>query len=41
VPENKTLKGEILKEAHESRFATHLGSTKMYRDSGSITGGQI
>ena len=32
VPENKTLKGEILKEAHESRFATHPGSTKMYRD---------
>ena len=32
VPENKALKGEILKEAHESRFATHPGSTKMYRD---------
>ena len=32
VPENKTLKGEILKEAEESRFATHPGSTKMYRD---------
>ena len=32
VPENKTLKGEILKEAEESRFATHPGSTKMYTD---------
>jgi hypothetical protein len=32
VPENRTLKGEILKEAHESRFATHPGSTMMYRD---------
>ena len=32
VPENKTLKGDILKEAEESRFATHPRSTKMYRD---------
>ena len=29
---DKTLKDEVLREAHESRFATHLGSTKMYRD---------
>ena len=29
LPEDKILKDEILREAHESRFATHLGSTKM------------
>jgi hypothetical protein len=29
---DKTLKDEVLRETHESRFATHLGSTKMYRD---------
>jgi hypothetical protein len=29
---DKTLKDEVLREAHESRFATHPGSTKMYRD---------
>ena len=32
LPEDKTLKDEVLREAHESQFATHLGSTKMYRD---------
>ena len=32
LPENKSLKDEILKKAHESWFTTHLGSTKMYRD---------
>jgi hypothetical protein len=32
LPEDKTLKDEVLKEVHESRFATHYGSTKMYRD---------
>jgi len=32
LPEDKILKDEILREAHESRFATHPGSTKMYRD---------
>jgi len=30
--EDKTLKDEVLKEAHESQFATYPGSTKMYRD---------
>jgi len=30
--EDMTLKDEVLREAHESRFATHLRSTKMYRD---------
>jgi hypothetical protein len=30
--EDRTLKDEVLREAHESRFATHPGSTKMYRD---------
>jgi len=29
---DKTLKDEVLREAHESRFATHPGSTKIYRD---------
>jgi hypothetical protein len=32
LPEDKILKDEVLREAHESRFATHPGSTKMYRD---------
>nr|XP_034918296.1 uncharacterized protein LOC118051676 [Populus alba] len=32
LPEDKTLKDEVLREAHESRFATHPRSTKMYRD---------
>jgi hypothetical protein len=32
LPEDKILKDEILREAHESRFATHPGSTKMYGD---------
>ena len=32
VPGNKTLKGEILKEAHESWFVAHPRSTKMCRD---------
>ena len=32
LPEDKTLKDEVLREAHESRFTTHLGSTKMYMD---------
>jgi hypothetical protein len=32
LPEDKILKDEILREAHESRFATHSGSTKMYKD---------
>jgi len=30
--EDKTLKDEVLRETHESRFATHPGSTKMYKD---------
>ena len=32
VPDDKDLKEEILKQAHQSRFAIHPGSTKMYRD---------
>ena len=32
LPDNQPLKREVLQEAHESRFATHPGSTKMYRD---------
>jgi hypothetical protein len=32
VPEIKHLRGTILKEAHDSTFSVHLGSTKMYQD---------
>jgi len=32
LPEDKILKDKVLREAHESRFTTHPGSTKMYRD---------
>ena len=28
LPEDKTLKDEVLREAHESRFATHPGSIR-------------
>jgi hypothetical protein len=30
--EDHALKNEVLREACEFRFATHLGSTKMYKD---------
>ena len=32
LPDDQPLKREVLQEAHESRFTTHPGSTKMYRD---------
>jgi len=32
LPDDKVLKSEVLKEAHESKLTIHLGSTKMYRD---------
>jgi len=32
LPDDKVLKGKVLKEAHESKLAIHPGSTKMYRD---------
>ena len=32
LPDDQPLKRKVLQEAHESRFATHHGSTKMYRD---------
>lgn len=32
LPRDKALKIEVLQEAHESRLATHLWSTKIYRD---------
>ena len=32
VPQLTDLREEILKEFHYSRFAVHLGGTKMYRD---------
>jgi len=32
LPDYKTLKDEVLRETHESQFATHPRSTKMYKD---------
>ena len=32
VPQLTDLREEILREFHCSRFAVHLGGTKMYRD---------
>ncbi len=32
VPDDETLKKNILKEAHNSVYAMHPGSTKMYHD---------
>jgi hypothetical protein len=32
LADDETLKREVLQEAHESRFATRPGSTKMYQD---------
>jgi hypothetical protein len=32
LPNDEVLKGEVLKEAHESKLTIHPGSTKMYRD---------
>jgi len=32
LPNDKVLKGEVLKEAHESKLVIHPGSMKMYRD---------
>ena len=32
VPAVQDLKEEILHETHNSRYAIHLGNTKMYRD---------
>jgi hypothetical protein len=32
VPEDKALREAILREAHESAYSIHLGSTKMYLD---------
>ena len=32
VPQLTDLREEILREFHYSRFAVHLGGTKMYRD---------
>ncbi|KAL6191962.1 hypothetical protein ACLB2K_038351 [Fragaria x ananassa] len=32
VPDSNDLKGEILWEAHWSRYTVHPGSTKMYKD---------
>jgi hypothetical protein len=32
VPENKVLKQMLLREAHESKFVVHPGSSNMYQD---------
>jgi hypothetical protein len=32
LPNDKVLKGEVLKQAHESKLTIHPGSMKMYRD---------
>jgi polyhydroxyalkanoate synthesis regulator phasin len=32
LPRNKAFKEDMLKEAYESHFTSHSGSTKMYRD---------
>jgi hypothetical protein len=32
LPDDETLKREVLQKAHESRFATHPESTKLYQD---------
>jgi hypothetical protein len=32
IPQDRDLKKEILDVAHLSKFTTHPGSTKMYRD---------
>ena len=32
VPQSMDLREEILREFHYSRFAVHLGDTKMYHD---------
>ena len=32
VPENKELRDTIMKEAHETLYSIHPGSTKMYQD---------
>jgi hypothetical protein len=32
LPNDEVLKGEVLKEAHESKLTIHPRSTKMYRD---------
>jgi len=32
LPGDQVLKGELLKEAHETRLNIHPGSTKMYND---------
>jgi hypothetical protein len=41
LPNDKVLKSEVLKEAHESKLAIHpRSSTKIYRDLKESTGGQ-
>ncbi|XP_072084589.1 uncharacterized protein [Arachis hypogaea] len=39
VPDVGTLRQDILKKAHKSRFSIHPGSTKMYHDLKAMSGG--
>jgi hypothetical protein len=32
IPQNKEIRGLILREAHEFRYSIHPGCTKMYKD---------
>ena len=32
VPKDEQIRGEILKEGHDSKYSIHLGSMKMYQD---------
>jgi hypothetical protein len=32
IPQDRTLREQIMREAHDSRYSIHPGSTKMYRD---------
>ena len=32
VPKDEQIRGEILKEGHDSKYSIHPGSTKMYQD---------
>jgi 3-deoxy-D-arabino-heptulosonate 7-phosphate (DAHP) synthase class II len=40
VPQDKALLEQIMKEAHDSRYSIHLGSTKMYKDLKTRYGGK-
>ena len=41
VPEIKSIREMILREAHDSAYSIHLGSTKMHLDLRRSTGGMV